>query len=145
MHREMSGQRVGSVISTPPRSWQVRKRAACKSLELAVLSFSVLGCSLLRSGVLTAPIIIQHPNRRRIQVIELASPSARDERDDRGEHDESCQRDDDENHAHEARSVGKLRLSHDTSTTVSALAGMSTAAISGVITPVTASPAPITL
>jgi len=90
-------------------------------------------------------IIMEHPHRRRIEVIELSSPSARDERDDRGEHDERCQGDDDENHAHEARSIGNVRLSHDTSTTVSELAGMSTAAISGVITPVTASAAPITL
>ena len=90
-------------------------------------------------------IIIEHPHRRRIEVIELPSPSARNERDDRGEHDERRQRDNDEDHAHDARSFGNVRLSHDASTTVSELAGMSTAAISGVITPVTASVAPITL
>ena len=90
-------------------------------------------------------IIMEHPHRRRIEVIELSSPSARDERDDRGEHDERCQGDDDENHAHDACSIGNVRLNHDTSTTVSELAGMSTAAISGVITPVTASAAPIAL
>lgn len=90
-------------------------------------------------------VIVQHPHRRSVEVIELPAPSARDERDDRGEDDERRQRHDNEDHAHDTRSFGNVSLSHDASTTVSELAGMSTAAISGVITPVTASVAPITL
>lgn len=110
------------------------------------MSFSVVSCTLARSGLPAAPkVIIEHPNRRRIEVIELPPPSARHERDDRSEHDERSQRDDNEDHAHAARSVGNVRLSHDASTTVSELAGISTAAISGVITPVAASVAPIRL
>ena len=106
---------------------------------------SVIGRPLARRGCLPLRIIMKHPDRRSIEVIELALSSARDERDDRGEHDERGQRDDNEDHAHDAGSVGNVRLSHDASSTVSELAGMSTAAISGVITPVTASVAPITL
>ena len=89
--------------------------------------------------------IVEHPHGRCIEVIELTAASAHHERDDCGEHDEGGQRDDDEDHAHRAPSLGNVVLSHDASTTVSELAGISTAAISGVITPVTASVAPITL
>jgi len=102
-------------------------------------------CSRARRGCLLVRIIMEHPHRRRIEVIELPAPSARHERDDRGKHDERRQRHDNEDNAHDARSLGNVSLSHDASTTVSELAGISTAAISGVITPVTASVAPITL
>ena len=101
--------------------------------------------SAARLGCLPLRIIIEHPHRRRIEIVELAPPSAGDERDDRGKHDERRQRHDNEDHAHDARPVGNVRLTHEASTTVSELAGMSTAAISGVITPVTASVTPITL
>jgi len=90
-------------------------------------------------------LIVEYSHGRRIEVIELPPPRAHDERDDRGEHDECGQWDDDEDHAHRAPALGNVVLSQEASTTVSELAGISTAAISGVITPVTASVAPITL
>lgn len=89
--------------------------------------------------------IVKHPDRRRIEIIELTPARAHDEPNDRGEHDERGERNHDENHAHRARSFGNVVLDHDASTTVNELAGISTAAMSGVITPVTASVAPIRL
>lgn len=102
-----------------------------------------------RSGAIRASwrsaIIIEHPDRRRIEVVELPPAGADDECNDCGEHDDRGQRHDNEDHAHRALSLGKVVLSHDASTTVSELAGISTAAMSGVITPVTASVAPMRL
>ena len=90
-------------------------------------------------------LVVQHADGRRVEVIELAAPSAGYEREDSGEYDERRERDNDEDDAHDAVSFGNVVLSQDASTTVSELAGMSIAAMSGVMTPVTASVAPTML
>ena len=96
-------------------------------------------------GSLDADVVVQHPNGRSVQVIELTPPSAPHERDDRHEHDERRQRYNNEDDAHAAPPFGKVVLHHDARTTVSELTGIRIAAMSGLMTPVTASVAPITL
>lgn len=92
-------------------------------------------------------VIVENPYGRRVQVIELPSTGAHHERDDCDEDDESRQRHHDENHTHAtpSRAFGKVAPSHDANTTVSELAGIRTAAMSGLIVPVTASVAPMML
>ena len=94
-------------------------------------------------------IVVQHSHGGGIEVVELPASSTPDERDHRRQRDERSERDDQVDHAHAARSAararGKVVLNHDASTTVNELAGIRTAAMSGVIVPVTASVAPMML
>lgn len=94
---------------------------------------------------MTRRLVVKHANRGSVEVIELAALRAQHEGNDGCEDHERGQRHDDEDHAHDARSVGNVVPSQDASTTVNELAGISTAAMSGVITPVTARVAPMRL
>jgi hypothetical protein len=92
---------------------------------------------------------VQHSHGGRIEVVELPAPSPPHERDHGCQRNERSEWDDQVDHAHvappAARVRGKVVLNHDASTTVNELAGISTAAMSGVIVPVTASVAPMML
>ena len=90
-------------------------------------------------------LIMKHAHGWCIEIIELATSSAVYERDDRNEHDERGERHDDEDDAHESRSLGNDVLDQDANTTVNELNGIRIAAMSGVMVPVTASVAPMTL
>src|SRR5690606_37756041 len=105
-------------------------------------------------------IIMQHPHRRRVEIIELSGPCRPDVRPDRERHDQDGQREHHEEDAHAAARVCigsrtpatwpvmvpvKVRLSQLVSTTVRDEAGIISAATSGDSTPSIASVTPSAL
>lgn len=89
-------------------------------------------------------VVVYRPYRRRLQIVELPAARGPGEGDDRHEDDHECERQHEEDDAHDALG-SKVRPRHDAMSTVSELAGINRAAMSGVMIPVTASAAPTTL
>jgi len=93
---------------------------------------------------LSLGIVVQHAYGRRVEVIELTVACCPDERNHRDPDDQQRERKDDIENTHGCAS-SKVRERQDAITTVSELAGIRIAAMSGVSTPRIASAAPITL
>src|ERR1035437_838322 len=95
-------------------------------------------------GKNTLLVVVQHPQCRGLEVVELTPIRRPHERSDGHRDDEQRDRHHDVEHAHAGLSTN-VRACHELSTTVSELAGMRIAATSGLIDPVIASAAPARL
>jgi len=89
-------------------------------------------------------VVVKHPERGRVKIVELPASRRPHEREHRRGDDDQRQRKHEEDDAH-ATSSPKVRERHDAITTVSELAGIKIAAMSGVRWPVIAKPPPIRL
>lgn len=134
---------------TPCGKSNAAAHAGSRTLDGAK-EFDRRGRAILVSGVaLALRIIVQHADRRRIEIIELALSCCADE----GEQSAGCQqereRKHDRDHAHDRPPVGCLAANgldlRQMATTVSELAGMMIAASSGLISPAIAKLAAIAL
>ena len=92
-----------------------------------------------RLGDLVGLIVEQDPARRRLDIVKLSRPYRPDERGDRAACDEEGEWEHDVERGHEATSlVANARERNELASTVSELAGISSAAIKGWITPAAA-------